>query len=98
MVRANIHFGSHTNTSEPGSWGGIYRGDVTTVRVTPTALFGGGATYFPRWMDVSVAFGQWLQSGAARGVSINQPTDSKALWGSANGGGVANKIRITYVK
>lgn len=88
---ADLHIGAHSNAAEPATWGGIYRSDVTMKH------FGASQA---RWVDLSTAFLQWLYSGTARGVSINQLSDSLAAAGVAQGVGTGSppRLRITYVK
>jgi hypothetical protein len=90
----DVHYGAHANVSAPGTWGGIYRGDVSTVH------YGGSNgrewfSYEAKWADVSSSFGTWLRDGLAKGISINQPTDSRSYYGYGTG---SPQLRITYVK
>lgn len=90
-----LWLGLHSNTSKPGTWGGLSGRDFVTQLSVPKTGSG--------WYSISTEFGATLRDGSSRGVTFMAPNDDRTYYGYASGGpGTSQawmpKLRITYVK
>lgn len=81
----DIHLGGHSNSGRPGSYSGI------VARSVSRRHFGKSEA---GWVTVSDWFGPRFRDGVVRGLIIDQPSRSRALYGAVNAN--RTKVRFTY--
>jgi hypothetical protein len=89
---ATVFFGTHTNATKPGTFGGVVSNFVSSGSTKRST----GA-----WHAVNTAIGAQLRDGLAKGVVLQAPNDSTAYYGYASGIGAGPpipQIRINYTK
>lgn len=86
---ATIHWGTHTQGSEPGS----YSANRTNVYVGdwPESGWGGGSD---RWRQASKSIGEWFRDGRCKGLTIDNATSTTAYGELAKN---TLALRISYV-
>lgn len=87
-----VRFGIHNNTSQPGTYGGVVRTNVSQITYgNPQA----------KWATIATEFGIRFRDNTGKGVLIDQLTNDRAYYGygaGLTGAGSPPQIRITYVK
>lgn len=86
--------GLHNNSSQPGTYGGVYKDLISSYHVNPSSS---------GWHTISTEFGSRIRDNVAKGVILSAPNHDRSFYGYANGGsGTPSeqmpKIRFTYVK
>lgn len=91
-IGANVYFGIHNSSSEPGTWPSIPRSKIFR------SLFGSSET---KTVNVPIEFATSIRDGAGKGIAIEAPDNNRANYGYAagvGGGYTPPRLTVTYVK
>lgn len=93
---AQVYVGGNTNSSAPGSLGGIVFSGTSIIGVKGTDQRAAQGYH-----SISTAFGGWLRSGAIHSITLQAPNNNQSYYsihGGVGSGLPAPALRITYVK